>query len=146
MAMRTWLPLAALFLTGWFGGGVALAQPSKTARTVQDDVGMFSADAEAKANAEIARIKKAHHKDLFIETSHAPTRPDSIDKNDKAAINKFFDHWAAEKFKNAQINGVYVVIVPEATIIRVVVGPKTLDSGLFTKNNRDELFHKIQEK
>ena len=60
--MRTWFPLAALFLAGWFGGGAALAQPAKTARTVQDDLGLFSADTKAKANAEIARIKKDHHK------------------------------------------------------------------------------------
>src|SRR5689334_17080239 len=43
MAMRIWFPLAALLWAGWFGGGVALAQPAKTARTVQDDAAMFSA-------------------------------------------------------------------------------------------------------
>ena len=73
--MRMWIPFAALFLAGWFGGGAAVAQPAKTARTVQDDLGLFSAEAKTKANAEIARIKQTHHKDLFIESAHPPKRP-----------------------------------------------------------------------
>lgn len=144
--MRTWIALATLMLTGWFGSGAALAQPAKTARSVADDVGLFSAEAEAKANSVIARIKQQHQKDLVIETTQAPKRPAGLDVNDKAATNRFFDEWAATRFKNQQINGVYVVIVDKPKIIRVVVGAKTLDKGIFTKANRDELFKTIQEK
>src|SRR5215475_7384710 len=121
MAMRNWFPLAALFLAGWFDGGVALAQPAKSARTVQDDLGMFSAEAKTKANAEIARIKQLHHKDLVIETAHPPKRPASVNKDDPAAINKFFDQWAVEKFKNEGINGVYMLIVHEGSLKKLRV-------------------------
>ncbi len=145
--MRTWFPLAALFLAGWFGGGVALAQPAKTARTVQDDLGLFSAEAKAKANAEIARIKKDHHKDLMVETAHPPKQPKDLDFNDNPAVDRFIDSWAKDKFKNEQINGVHVLIIAENKLhkLRVGVGAETLKEGLFTNINRDELLRKIQE-
>ena len=146
--MRSWITLAALFLAGWFGGGAALAQPSKTPRTVQDDLGMFSADAKTKANAEIARIKQTHHKDLMVETAHAPAPPKGLDVDDKAAVNKFIDKWADDKFKNEQIDGVFVVFVEKDKLkkIRVRVGPKTAEKGLFTKADAEDLLQKIQEK
>lgn len=144
--MRSWITLAALIVAGWLGGAAVQAQSAKAARTVQDDVGMFSAKAKTEANAEIARIKQAYKKDLMIEAAQAPTRPDDVDKDDKAAVNKFFDKWVAEKFKNEQINGVFVVIVPKAHIIRAAIGQETLKSGLFTNKDRDELIHKIKEK
>lgn len=144
--MRSWITLATLMLIGWFGAGAALAQPAKTARTVQDDLGLFSVEAKAKANAVMARIKQQHKKDFVVETTHAPKRPSGFDKTDKAAVGRFFDEWAATRFKNQQIDGVYVVVLDDPKILRVVVGSKTLEKGLFTKANRDELFTKIQEK
>jgi uncharacterized protein len=145
MAMRSWITLAALFVAGWLGGAAVQAQSAK-ARTVQDDVGMFSAKAKAEANAEIARIYQNHKKDLMIEAAQAPARPDDVDKDDKAAVKRFFDKWTAEKFNNEKINGVYVVIVPKAHIVRAAVGQETLKAGLFTNKDRDELIHKIHEK
>jgi uncharacterized protein len=148
MAMRTWLPLAALFLTGWFGGGVALAQPSKTARTVQDDLGLFSAEAKSKANAEIARIKREFHKDLMIETTPPPKQPKDLDVNDTAAVDKFIDTWVKEKFKNEQIDGVHVLFIEKNKLhkLRIAVGPKTIEKGVFTIENRKELEHRTIEK
>jgi uncharacterized protein len=146
--MRNWISVTALFLAGWFSATAALAQPAKPARTVQDDLGMFSTEAKAKANAEIARIKQAHHKDLMIEAVVAPNPPKGLDVNDKAAVNRYIDQWADTKFKNEQIDGVLVVFVEKGALkkIRVRVGPKTASMGLFTKNNADELLQRIQEK
>jgi uncharacterized protein len=141
--MRSWIALATLFFTGWLTGGAALAQPAQTSRSVADDLGLFSAEAKAKANAVIGRIRQQHKKDLVIETTQGPKKPAGLDEKNKAA---FFDDWAAARFKNQQINGVYVVILDKPKMIRVVVGSKTLESGMFTKANRDELFHKVQEK
>ena len=144
--MRSWIAIATLMLTCWFTGSAALAQPAQTSRSVADDLGLFSAEAEAKANAVIGRVKQQHKKDLVIETAHAPKRPAGLNENDKAAVGRFFDDWAVARFENQKVNGVYVVILEKPKIIRVVVGPRTLESGMFTKANRDELFQKIQEK
>src|SRR5262249_42100568 len=108
MAMRSWITLAALFVAGWLGGAAVQAQPAK-ARTVEDDLGWFSAEAKMKANAEIARIKQTYHKDLMIETTPPPKQPKDLDFNDTAAVDKFIDGWAKEKFKNEQIDGVHVL-------------------------------------
>ncbi len=144
--MRTWLAIAAVYLAGFVGGHPLLAQAGKTARTVQDDLGLFSAEAKAKANAEIARIKQSFHKDLVIETTSPPNKPAGLDENDKAAMKRFFDRWAAERFKNEQIDGVYVLLLEKPHIVRVLVGPKTAETGLFTSRNTDELDQKIIEK
>src|SRR5262245_66688756 len=107
--MRSWIALATLVLAGWFGSSAlesaALAQPAKTARPVADDLGLFSAEAKTKANAVIERIKQQHHKDLVIETTHAPKKPAGLDDKDQAAVGRFFDDWAAKRFKDQQING-----------------------------------------
>jgi len=145
--MRSWITLAALFVAGWLGGAAVQAQSAK-ARTVEDDLGMFSAEAKTKANAEIARIKQTYHKDLMIETTPPPKQPKDLDLNDTAAVDKFIDGWAKEKFKNEQIDGVHVLLIEKNKLhkIRVSVGAKTLEKGLFTNANRDELVHKLQEK
>lgn len=145
--MRKCFPLAALILAGWFGGGVALGQPPTVARSVQDDLGLFSAEAKAKANGEIARILQTHKKDLFIETTHPPKQPKSLDFNDTAAVDKFIDGWARKKFENEKVNGVQILFIEQAKLkkLRVLVGAETLKRGLFTNTNRDELVRKIAE-
>lgn len=123
---------------------IAYAQKTPP-RQVQDDAGMFGAKAKEEANAEIAQIKQQFKKDLTIETVvQGPKLP--ADVKDKSAEAKFFDQWAISRFKNEQINGVYVVILDKPHIVRVVVGEKTLNSGLFTASNRDELRQKLIEK
>src|SRR5438128_8139445 len=134
MAMRSWITLAALIVAGWLGSAAVQAQPAKTARTVEDDLGMFSAEAKTKANAEIARIKQAYHKDLMVETAPPPKQPKDLDFNDTAAVDRFIDGWAKEKFKNEQIDGIHVLLIEKNKLhkIRVAVGAKTLEKGLFT--------------
>ncbi|MBI3407361.1 MAG: TPM domain-containing protein [Planctomycetes bacterium] len=151
------LLVPAFLLCGWLAAAPALmlTAPAQTAyaqtktppRRVQDDAAMFSATAKEQANAEITRIKTTFKKDLTIETlPQGPKRPANVAENDDAARKKFFDQWAVERFKNEQINGVYVVIVEKPEIVRVVVGDKTRDLGLFTTSDRDQLRQKIIEK
>jgi len=124
---------------------VAWAQ-AKAWRPVSDDIKFFSARAREQADAKISEIKSKFQKDLFIEAKNAPTRPSSIDKNDKVAINQFFDRLAEKRFEELRENGIYVMIIDDPHILRVVVGNNTIAKGYFTKSNRDELIGLLRTK
>jgi hypothetical protein len=115
------------------------AQKNSPPRTVQDDANLFSLDAEAKANAQIAKIKSLYGKDLFIETLTTVPQPKNVKANNKDQVKTFFDKWAQERFAQAQVNGVFVGIVVTPPILRVVVGPETQKVGLFTLENKTQL-------
>ena len=116
---------AALLLgAGLLAPGMLHAQ-SKTARTVQDDAGLFSKEAITKANSDIARIKSKHGKDFFVETlKEGPATGQGA--------------WARNRAKNASINGVYLVFTSEPKHFEVVVGNKTKEK-MFTQTDSDEL-------
>ena len=121
---------AALLLgAGLLAPGMLHAQ-SKTARTVQDDAGLFSKEAITKANSDIARIKSKHGKDFFVETL-------------KEGPSKDQAKWASNRAKNASINGVYLVFTSEPKHFEVVVGNKTKEK-LFRQTNSDELVKLIK--
>jgi hypothetical protein len=122
---------AALLLgAGLLAPGTLLAQ-SRVARTVQDDAGLFSKAAIAKANSDIALIKSKHGKDFFVETlKEGPAK-------DQAA-------WARNRAKNANINGVYLVFTAEPKHFEVVVGNKTKEK-LFRQSDSDHLVKILRE-
>jgi ribosomal protein S3AE len=106
-------------------------------RTVQDDAGFFSAQAKQQANDTIARIKRDYHKDLLIRTLETVALPDGVSREDQKAVNQFLDKWAANRFKNAHVNGIFVVFVKDLKQLRIEVGQET--SKHFTKDNREDL-------
>jgi hypothetical protein len=139
--------LLAVLVLSWVGVGPAQGQKAGPPRTVQDDAGFFSDKAKERANSSIAEVKKRFNKDLVIETlAQPPKRPVSIDLKDEKAVARFFDQWAQKRFDNQAINGVYVVVLEKPTILRVVLGDKTRDSGLFTATNREQLLETFQKK
>jgi uncharacterized membrane protein YgcG len=112
-------------------------------RTVQDDAGFFSAKAKQQANDTIARIKRDYHKDLLIRTLETVALPDGVDREDQKAVNRFLDRWAANRFKNAHVNGIFVVFVKDLKQFRIEVGQET--SKHFTKDNREDLKKLLQK-
>src|SRR5581483_8336977 len=114
----------------------ARADKADPPRHVQDDAGFFNAKAKEEANATIAKIKRTHGKDLLVETVENVKRPAGVDPKDKDA---FFTRWAIDRFKNQHIDGIYVVIVTQQHVVRVVTGDVTRDLGYFTTQNRDQL-------
>jgi uncharacterized membrane protein YgcG len=124
-------------------GGLTAAQPAGPPRKVQDDAGLFSAQAKERANEQIAEIRRRFGKDLTIETVASVDRPKALDTKDREAVARFFDEWAAQRFQNQRVNGVLVLVVREPRILRIVVGRKTRESGLFTKNDRVELANQM---
>src|SRR5258708_1552828 len=81
-----------------FVPGMAWAQKDapKGARPhhVNDDANLFGKDAIAQANRTIDKIKKAHGKDLFIETVESGP----ADKKDRAK-------WTEKRFNNFAVDG-----------------------------------------
>src|SRR5260370_29386294 len=133
--LRRWALLLAM--VGWLqaSGPVSAQKNREPARTIQDDAGLFSAAAKDKANAEIDDIKRQFKRDFLVET----VGEKKFAGEDAKAVNTAVNKWAAEKFKNQAINGIYLVVVKDPGKFRVVVGPNTMQSGLFIKSNRDEL-------
>ncbi|MBM3996978.1 MAG: TPM domain-containing protein [Planctomycetes bacterium] len=100
--------------------------PGRKARTVQDEGELFNKAAIDDANAIIAKVMEQHGKDLFIETvKEGPAKAEAVE-------------WARERFNNAKLDGVYIVIAKKPGYFRIVVGKKTLEK-LFTKANISEL-------
>jgi hypothetical protein len=97
------------------------------ARAVKDEAKLFSEKAIEEANSIIAKIKEKHHKDLLIETM------------DEGPAAKEAAKWASERYNNAKVDGVYMVITKKPHHFEIVVGKKTRESGLFTTADRDEL-------
>src|SRR6266550_1536740 len=93
------LTLALLLLPARARAIAATAQ--RTA--VHDNGSFFSPDAAAKAEAEIADIKKQFGKDLRVET-YAQIPPDIADKFDSANPGKFFTQWARRHAKDAGVD------------------------------------------
>jgi hypothetical protein len=123
---RLALLLSALLLAAPF------AAAQGPGRQVIDDVGFWSDAAKAKANQQIAEIKRLFNKDLVIEAAAAPKLPAGVDAADKNAVNSFYDRWAQHRYEELDVKGVYVVVVPSAHKIRFDVGRAAQAGHFFT--------------
>src|SRR5262245_49847969 len=109
-----------------FVPSVALAQ-DKRVRHVEDNAKLFSKDAVENANKIIAKIKDKHKKDLLIETV-----ADGPEKEKLAG-------WAKDRFNNAGVDGVYVVLVKKPKGFAIDVGDQTVSQGYFLRSDIREL-------
>lgn len=111
---------------------------------IKDDGGFFSPAAIAKANEVIKEIHRDFKKDLLIETFKTvpADRAEEVKKMDKAELNKFFQAWALQRARAAQVNGVYILISKEPPHLQVEVGNETQQKA-FTLANRDELARRV---
>jgi hypothetical protein len=97
------------------------------ARPIKDDASFFSKDALEEANAFITKIKDKHGKDLYIETrKEGPSR---------AAAAK----WAADRYNELGLDGVYIMISEEPKHFQIEFGKKTQQQGLFSQDNVKDL-------
>lgn len=132
---RCWILASTVF-------GFLLAGPvGAQGRTeyVHDEAGFFSTEAKAKANAEINRMRSQYKRELVVDTVVGVTLPAEVNKDDKIAVNRFFDTWAEKRFLQEKVNGVYVVIVKDPPKVRIQLGNKTEQSGLFRDADRRDL-------
>jgi len=93
---------------------------------VIDNAKLFSEDAVKKARERVVQIQKDYGKGLFIETIAKAESPDAVDR------------MAADKYKERDVGGIYVLICKEPRRIRVQVGDKTRQRA-FTRANQDRL-------
>ncbi len=97
-----------------FVPGTAWAQKDARPRHVRDEENLFSKDAITQANRTIDKIKKAHGKDLYIETvASGPA--------DKDARTK----WAKQRFNDSGTDGIYIVVSKDPSFYRYYVGDNT---------------------
>jgi uncharacterized membrane protein YgcG len=108
-----------------------------TAAAVHDNAGIFSADAVAKAEAAITQIRDRHHRDLRIETfpQLSDEQRAAFDRQGKA---RFFAQWAADRARNAEVDGVFILICMSPGHVEVVHAGQGSDK-VFTARDRDEL-------
>jgi uncharacterized protein len=131
-----WTILPALLL-----GCVTVAMAALVGE-VRDEAGFFSADAIQKANEVIKEIHKDFKKDLLIET-YKTLPADKLEEfkkveKDKAAREEFFQKWARQRGKQAEVNGVIILITKEPGHLEIEVGNETQKRD-FTNADRREL-------
>src|SRR5438132_8943299 len=82
-----------------FVPGTGWGQKAGRPRDVHDEAKLFGKEAIDQANLTIDKIKKAHGKDLYIETVESGEK-------DKDARTK----WAKKRFNDFGIDGIYIVV------------------------------------
>jgi hypothetical protein len=111
-----------------FVPGTVWGQKDARPRHVHDEANLFGKDAITQANKTIDKIKKAHGKDLFIETVLSGPA-------DKDARTK----WAKDHFNEFGIDGIYIVVSKDPSFYRYYVGDNTREKGYFTKADIDKM-------
>ena len=110
----------------WSVGAVLLGICVATAAQaeVRDDGHFFSPAAVEQANRDTDKIQDQYGKQVLIETF--AVIPDdlksSYDPSQKAA---FFEHWADQRFKRDNVNGIYVLICKDPPYLHPAVGHDT---------------------
>ena len=125
-------------LIGWSFAAAPVAAQTRT-EFVQDEAALFSKDAKNKANAEIAQIVSHFKREFVVDTVVSVKVPPDVDHNNKDALKRYFDGWAEDRAGREKVNGVYVVIVGEPRTIRVELGNRTKQAGLFDEGDRQDL-------
>src|ERR1700730_6706475 len=97
-------------------------------RHVHDEAKLFTKEAVDQANRTIEKIKKAHGKDLYIDT---------VEHGEKE--KELRTKWAKSRFNDFGIDGIYIVFSKEPKFYRYYVGDNTREKGYFTKANIEKL-------
>jgi transcription initiation factor TFIIIB Brf1 subunit/transcription initiation factor TFIIB len=115
-------------------------------RGIKDDGAFFTSNAISKANDTIKDIHQDFNKDLLIET-YETVPGDQIDEFKKVETNEaaraaFFERWARQRGRAAQVNGVIILITRKPRHLEIAVGTETQRKE-FTNRNRDELIEEM---
>ncbi len=111
-------------LTMWTVALAMLIAPAFALAQVRDDGGFFSPKAVAKANEEIALLKKERGKQLVIETYSTIPAAQRADLDAKGR-QKFFADWSGQRFAEQRLNGVLVLLTKDPRYIHVKGGTET---------------------
>jgi TLP18.3/Psb32/MOLO-1 phosphatase superfamily protein len=138
--------VAAIVLAGWLASAAPVSA-SAVAPVIKDDGKFFSDDARAKADEQIRKIYHDFGKDLLIETFATVPADKAKDVNlkDKDARERFFEEWARERARDAEVNGIYILICKEPAHLQVEVGNETQKKA-FTLSDREELVRGLAKK
>jgi hypothetical protein len=134
-----WIMVPALL--GLLAALPALAQ--NRTDYIQDEAALFSKEAKVKANGEIARIYAQHRREFVVDTVFSVKLPQDVDANNSAAVKRAVDDWANKRAGREKVNGIELIIVGEPPTVRVELGNRTMQSGLFTDADRDELRNQV---
>src|SRR5438552_1107924 len=100
-------------VAGWlFTAGLATAA---AVAEIRDDGGFFKADTIRQGNKIIRELKEEHKIDLFVQTYK--DIPDDLKKEfdkvkkDKKERDAFFEKWARQRAKEAEVNGIYILLL-----------------------------------
>ena len=139
---------------------VVFLAPSASARAddlrpaVRDDAGLFSADAVARATAELGAIRSDYHLDFLIDTVAAP--PDDVRKQllgakDNAHKDRILRDWAGRRAEAAGGEAVYLLVAKD--VVRgwfgksygcvVVTVPQAARSAEFTDADAKALHDRL---
>ncbi len=115
---RNWLvPLVAV---------AVLALPALARAQVVDNAGIFSPQAKQQAEQTIAQMKQKHKHTVLLETmSGLPESQKAAYEavaGDNAKKNAFWENLAGQRGKEANVNGVVVLISMDPKHLHVVVG------------------------
>lgn len=119
--MMGWLKTA---FAGLFGGVLLTSSALAGSNGVVDNAGFFSKQTVASADEKIASIKKQFGQDVLIETF--ATVPADMKANyerlDKAGRERFVESWFTERARANRVNGVYVLICKNPSMLRIRAG------------------------
>ena len=138
-------PLSVAFIALLFASAPAHALLTGE---VRDQAGLFTADTVKQANEIIRAIKHDHNQDVLIETY--PGIPKDREaawekvRGDKEKRAEFFAQWGRERFKTAEVNGLYILITKEPGHVQIEVGNITAGKA-FTMANRDHLARSVAQ-
>jgi uncharacterized protein len=113
--------------------GCLLAWPATAAQAVEikDDAGFFSQKALDKANDRLADLKKAHGKEVRIETIKTVPggNADEVAKMDRAAREKFFAKLARDRATAEHAKGIFILICKHPGHVQIEEDKETRNQG-----------------
>jgi hypothetical protein len=146
MLFRTGRFLIPALLLSWLAVvGATAASPTDKApskveyKKVKDEAGFFKPETLDKVNAIVKEIKEKYGKDFYVETFPAvsPEHAQEVRGMTQAARDRFFQQWAEERAKIADVDGIYVLVGRDPPGSAIVVSPDL--ASRFTEQNREQL-------
>ena len=117
--------------------GLLLLPGLLLAANIRDEAKLFTPDGVKKAQQIIDQLQKTHKSELFIETFAKAEDPEAAKKENKDRA-QYFQKWAADRYKELKVDGVYVLICKEPAYVQVASGKKMEAKG-FDSKKRTEL-------
>ncbi|NBO93660.1 MAG: TPM domain-containing protein, partial [Planctomycetia bacterium] len=115
------------------------------ASSIDDNAGMFSKDAVAKANAKVAQMKRDYGRDVVVET-FAEAKDAEKANADKG---RYFSDWAKKRYEERKTQGILVLICKSPNYVYVQVGDKTRQMAIDDQRRdtiRDRFVNNFKEK